>query len=128
MTRGIKVATTDVRYATKDQVVLDSTKQGSWKIAKPVTLKTTLTRAFAAPVVTQILSEDHNLGYTPTFIAMLETDTGGSLALYNLPYFDSNNSYKVYTDSKKVYASLDLGLTGTFHYTFRIKLLGEKIE
>lgn len=127
MTRGIKIATTDLKFANPNQVVVDSTKQGSWKVSKPVTLKTTITRA-SGGAVTQILSADHDLGFAPAYLAFVDRDIGAGATLYNIPYFDTNSSYKVYVDKQKVYVSIAEGLTGTFNYTFRIKLLGEKIE
>lgn len=128
MTKGIKIATSNIKTFNKDEIVVDSTKQGSWKIIKSVTIKTSLSRASGDPAISQVLPEAHNLGYTPAFIAMVEHDVGNGISLYNIPYYDDNNSYKVYVDSKKVYVSLVLGETGTFRYTFRILLLGEKIE
>lgn len=125
--RGIKIATTDIKSANPNQIVVDSTKQGSWKIAKNMPFKTTMTRV-SGPAVSQTLSDDHGLGFTPAWLAMMESDIGNGFVLYNIPYFDANNSYKVFVDKQKVYVSMVLGLTGTFHYTFRIALLGEKIE
>lgn len=127
MTRGIKIATTDIKFANPNQIVVNSEKQGSWKIAKPMIFKTTMTR-LGGGVVSQVLSDNHGLNFTPAFLAMVEDDTGTATVLYNIPKFDANQSYKVYVDKQKVYVSMVLGLTGTFHYTFRISLLGEKIE
>lgn len=127
MTQGIKIATSDLKFANPNQIVVDSTKQGSWKIAKPMVFKTSITRAGGA-AVTQILSDSHPLGFTPAFLAFVDRDIGSGSTLYNIPYFDTNSSYKVYVDKQKVYVSIAEGLTGTFNYTFRILLLGEKIE
>lgn len=126
--KGIRIATTDLGSATVNQKVIDSTLPGSWKIAKRLTFKQSMTRA-SGGVVTQTLVAAHDLGFTPAFIAMVESDFGlNGMVLYNVPTFAQSISLKVSVDSKKVYATIVMGLTGTFQFNFRIALLGEKIE
>lgn len=128
MTKGIKIATTDLRTATINQRVIDSTLPGSWKIAKRFPFKTTLTRT-GGPVITQTLSADHGQDFTPAFIAMVESDFGlNGMVLYNIPSFTQNVSCKVSVDKGKIYCTIVLGLTGTFQFNFRVAILGERIE
>lgn len=128
MSKGIRIATTDVRTATVNEKVVDSTLPGSWKIAKRINFNQSMTRA-SGGAITQTLSADHNLGFTPAFLAMVESDFGlKGMALYNIPTFAQSISLKVSVDSKKVYATIVMGLTGTFQFNFKIALLGEKIE
>lgn len=127
MTKGIQIATTAIQYANSDEKVVDSKAPGSWKIAKRVNISFPVSRSGGAAVsVTD--SRPHDLGFTPAYIAMLESDIGDGLVLYNIPAFQSTFSAKVYVDAKKVYVSVVCGLTGTFQCNFRILLLGERIE
>jgi hypothetical protein len=129
MGKGIKIATTDVRTARVNEKVVDSTLPGSWKIAKHFTLKTAISRPSGDPVHTQTMSEAHGLGYTPAFMAMVESDFGlNGMVLYNAPSFSQNVSLKVAVDSKNVYCTVVCGLTGTFQFNFRVAVLGEKLE
>ena len=127
MTSGIVIATTNIKTPNSDERVIDSRLQGSWKIAKRVKINFTMTRTGGA-AITEVKSEPHNLGFTPAYIAMVDSDIGGSSTLYNVPTYDANTSCKVYVDGQNVYASVVQGLTGTFYYKFKILLLGERIE
>lgn len=127
MTKGILVTKTEAFTATRDERVVDSRAKGSWKIAKRMTMEFKVTRS-AGPAVSRVESTPHELTYTPAYIVMVEHDSAGRFALYNIPFFQSTLSCKFYVDDKKVYASVVCGLTGTFTFKYKILLLGEKIE
>jgi hypothetical protein len=128
MSKEIIVATTDFRRAGKDTTVIDSRKQGSWKVFKRLKLEFNITRVAFAPAVTQTQAIPHGLNFTPAFIAMINSNVGGFNALYNAPLRDNSLSCKVFVDREKVYATIVMGYTGSFYFRYKIVILGEKIE
>lgn len=126
MVKGIKIATTDISKASKDEKVVDSTLPGSWKVAKKVTIEIPLTYS-SGSAVSAVVSKPHGLGFTPAYIAGVFIPSEN--AFYNIPTFQGTfASLKVYVDATNVYASAVSVYVGTNIYKFNILLLGEKIE
>lgn len=126
MTKGIKIATSDISKATKNEKVIDTTRPGSWKVAKKVSLEINLTYA-SGSAVTNVVSKPHGLGFTPAYIAGVFISSENTF--YNIPTFQGNfASLKVYVDNQNVYASAVSVYVGTNIFKFSVLLLGEKIE
>lgn len=123
--KGIKISKQrrNVKQATSSELVLDSTKPGSFKIFAETSLKIITTWVLGAQQDITV-SYPHNLGYVPAHSSVVNIKSSG--VSQHMAFQDGLVTAKVYADKNNIYAHVQATTSDT--YTFHIVIFSERLD